>query len=243
MGLRTILICFAAGGMIWSGWAAWQDQQTRPLAIVAERILQGDTYEFERLSPVLEYLDGLPRTGCNKGVGHAAVIRMYAAAKAQSPERPDTPDLLQNAEKAVRSALGCSPHDAYLWYGLFWVGSIKGAPTKEDLGFLEMSYRLAPNEAWIGEFRARDAWPLLNQMSEDVQALVRQEYLNLVRDSPRAASSVLRDADQQSRATILSILSMLPLKNREEFARVLDARDITIDIPGIDYKAWYRNNR
>ena len=203
-------------------------------------MLQGQDYELGKLSPLLVYLDRASRQGCSLSTGPAAVIRLEAAALAMQAGRPEANDLLQRGRDATRQALACTPHDSYLWYAYFWVEEARALPVQEVLPYLSMSYELGPHEAWISQSRSFDAWPLLPEMPHDLQQKVRREFLNLVRDSPRAAASILRDADAPSRAAILATLEELPLKKREEFARVLDRRNITIDIPGVDYRKWYQ---
>jgi hypothetical protein len=60
-----------------------------------------------------------------------------------------------------------------------------------------------------------------------------------VRDNPIVAARTLRNSGENTRALLLDMVSDLPLVVRRELAKLVDAENVVIDIPGIDYKQLY----
>jgi hypothetical protein len=238
--IRCVISIIVLAALVWSSFAVWHRHRTKPLVVTATRILHGDNYSQESLRPILNYLERAGHQDCSI-LRHAAVIRLYVAALSQGKD--DGPETMAKAEATTRHALACAPSDGYLWFSLFWIGYARASPPATILPFLEMSYRTAPNEGWISQFRARVALQYVSDMNPDFQKRVEQEFRNVVRDSPRSAASALRDADRDTRGVMLRIVADLPLVEREKLAKVLESRDVNVDIPGVDYSQWYRGKK
>lgn len=239
MALRASAITLGLAAVIWSGWAVSRQTDIGPLESAADRILQGETFELRQLEPILTYLDRTQgQRGCVGGtLGYAAIIRLYAAAHALASVPKEEEDrLLRGARVEITNALACSPEQAFQWYALFWVAMTQGDPPQAYLGFLERSYELGPHEAWIAYFRNEDALPVFLRSKPELQAHIRQEFLDLVRDKPRWAAAILKGLDEPVRQVVVGFLEGVPLPQRREFAVALDQADVLIDVPGVEYR-------
>ena len=234
---RAFIILLASVTVAWSAWIFPLEHKITPLRDIAERIVLRQTFSLDRLSPVLKYLDETqPQRGCGTGADEAAVIRLYAAAVADSGQLPAAKELLIKARDQTVAALTCSPHQGFLWYALFWIEKALGFSSTRYFELLELSYELAPNEGWVARFRNPDSLELYAALNSELRNKVRAEYKYLVRDRTNVAVATLGDAPPHVRATILNILEELPLETRERFAKQVDAANLLIDIPGVDYR-------
>lgn len=235
--LQSVL---AACGFIGFGWAAWafsSEVQVVQLRDVAERMIVRQTFTIESLNPLLEHLDSTQRErSCSNGADHVAVVRLYVAALTQSTQTPDAQQHLSKAYEAMVAALKCSPHQGFLWYGLFWLEKSLGAEPSKYLRMLDLSYELSPYEGWIARFRNPDALELYPILNPRLQDRVRAEYRYLIRDRSEVAVGTLEEASPVARKAIMNILEELPLDVRERFATEVDRANLLIDVPGIDYR-------
>jgi hypothetical protein len=234
------LILFVLATTTWSVSALGCLREISALRQITQRMLLAENISFDRLAPVLIYLDeaGEARS-CDRGAEEAAVIRLYAAAAAQG--RPDWLLYADKASQQIRAALQCSPHNAFQWYALFWIEMNRGVSVKQYLPYLELSYRLAPNESWLAYFRSGNVLPLFEELESTTQELVRQEYRLLLRDNPDVAVMILGEADEKSRSVILPLLSSIDQDKKADFAKKLDKQGVRVDVPGINYRELYKH--
>jgi hypothetical protein len=238
--LRFSLCVIAGLSLLWSVTVLRREQQISPARNVAEAILNQHSFEVEKLGALLTYLDQAQvANDCYSGYEYSSVIRLYVAATAHNKKIPSSTELLTNARNDLRVALSCTPQQSFLWYVLFWVEmSLRRSPG-QFLRHLELSYVTSPHEAWVARFRSADALALFDQLSPPVQQKAAAEYRDLVRDNIYVAGYILAGADERTRAHIFSVIRDLPLKQRQELAKSVDAWNVVINIPGVDYDELY----
>ncbi len=173
-----------------------------------------------------------------------AVIRLRQADVriAASPVPTDAPEVLR-AEQAARAALRITPTDGFLWFALAWLAKTRGGFDDAVMSELEMSYAMAPHEGWIAVHRNAFAVPLLSSLPPGLRDAVIREFGNLVVSGyiPNAAE-ILTGPGWGERDALLKSLDGLPLYDRTQFARELQARGENLFVPGVDVKTppWRR---
>jgi len=221
---------------VWAGSREWRGN---PLSTIATGILADETWDLATLEPVLAYVDRTePSRTCHSiEARDAAIVRAYAVEEAYAfGPHPDGPLLLDKARREVRHYLTCHPHEGFFWYILFRLELIAGQTARDALPFLEMSYRLAPHEAWIMRRRNLHAALQFADLPPGLQARVRSEFVLLVRDVIDDAVTVILSVDEPTQHELLAGVADLPLKDRRALAAQLDALDVLVDVPGVDYK-------
>jgi hypothetical protein len=197
-------------------------------------MLSGARYSPGDIARILAELDAEP--GC---VGDrsrdVAVISLYIGARAELAGSSAGLVPLNEAKTKVRQALACSPNEGFLWYALFWAEMSSGTERERYLKFLEKSYRLAPNEAWISVYRFKDALPHLAFANEVVRDSIRAEFYHMLRDTPAVAAAILKDAADSDLSILRGWLSSVPLTNRQQLAQLLDDIGALVDVPGVAY--------
>jgi hypothetical protein len=202
-------------------------------------MLLAESFPLDRLAPLLAHLDETPDIRfCGRGAEDAAIIRLYAAAAAQ--KREEQQSFADKASQQIRYALGCSPHNAFNWYALFWVEMKRGISAATYLPFLESSYQLAPNDSWLAYFRSGSALPLFYELAPTTQEKVRREFRLLIRDTPEVAVMIMSEADANSKAVMLRLLNDLTYTQKIAFAKLLDKKNVRVDVPGVDYRDLYK---
>lgn len=168
------------------------------------------------------------------GLRGIAILRLRLVEDGISAANLELADL-QKLDEDVRSALSCAPADPYLWLALFWVESNLHGFRPDHLTFLRMSYRLGPNEAWIGLKRSRFAFAIFDQLPSDLAEEVVREFLGFLRSGLYSeAADIFIGPAWRVRDMILARLSELPQSKRQAFAKVLREREVDVAVPGIE---------
>ena len=233
---RAAVVLIAAGGIAWSLVAADGTSEFYQLDRISSLILGGEVIPPESLSPVLARFDSRPSQECGRTTVPHAVIRLYLATSASNGRSPSAPVLLDTAENELRGALTCSPYQPYLWYGLFWVRMVEGRSPESYIPPLQESYVMGPRELWISIYRNSDALPLFDRLDLRTQALVRAEYLSLAKEQANVAAQTFKNSDHPTRSRLLVWVLDLPIDQRRQLAAALDAADVVVDIPGVEYR-------
>jgi hypothetical protein len=231
-----VLVCVGALGIAWSLFAVNGLTEAYELDRISDLITSGQTVPPPSLDPILARFDRRPPLGCSRNVIPLATIRLYAGATAALAKAPDSARLLGAADKQIRDALACSPHQPYLWYGLFWTEMTEGRPAERYIPLLQESYRLGPREGWVSYYRNSDALPLFDKLDKPTQELVRAEYLAMAKDQVAVAAANFKAVDEPTRARLLQWMADLPIEQRRQLASALDAADVVADVPGVEYR-------
>jgi hypothetical protein len=242
--VKGVVVTLAALAILWSVLIVPTEHKVAPLEQIVEHI--GETFTPAAFKKIEGYADRLERLGgCYNGPDAIAAVRLRKAALvlAYGPTQ-ELPEDLWQARNALRSALACTPLDAYFWYALFRIELARTGDVDICIPYIEMSYRLAPNEGWISPQRSRVSLPLLSRLDPDIRALVLLEYTHMVRDQASIAAKILVKANEGVRATLVSLLTSLPLSERTRIARLVEDADANIAIPGVvqddTLPAWQR---
>jgi hypothetical protein len=173
---------------------------------------------------------------CRPGaVWSAAVIRLRMAERYESDNPGKSLDTQQSKEldDAVRGALSCSPSDPFLWIALYWI-ELKNHGSNEP-AYLQMSYRLGPNEGWIALKRNTVAFTNFGQLSTDLKEQALNEYIRLLASKQffAEAADILVGPAWKVHDLILSRTATLSERDRQIFAQVLQSKGYDISVPGI----------
>jgi hypothetical protein len=232
--VRLGLAVAALGGLAWAGVAISREARTSEIRHVSTRMVRGEDFSPDTIKRITDYLDRTQdERDCASGaLGPAAVVRVFMAFEAMgSASKLDPRASVEKAERDLKLALACAPYRPFLWFQAFWLRS--QVDKEESLPFLEMSYKLGPNEGWIMPTRAARALPLLDIMPPELRDQVRREFVNLVRDDTDKAARIFLRLNSSTRNAALPMLAQVPLEKRLAFAHRLDAAGLDVEVPGV----------
>lgn len=202
--------------------------QTNHLRVVSDKVLAGEAFTDDFVSQVAT---ATRQFGHDFRCGQAsseelATLTVFAAGAASTQAPPAGGVTLADARRYLRSAIQCSPSKPFLWFLLFWVES--RTDLQSAMAFLDMSYRLGPNEGWLAPARTKAAMPVLEQAPPRIRDAVLSEYRRLVAEDFETSLGLFMMADQAARTQMSQALSTVPAPIRAEFTRRLDAVDIKL---------------
>jgi hypothetical protein len=88
---------------------------------------------------------------------------------------------LTRAGARAEAQILCTPHDGFAWFIAFWHKVLQGELVDGAWRYLDQSYRLAPNEAWVALIRLPLAASLWEIMSEERRRFVLNDFELLAR--------------------------------------------------------------
>lgn len=237
--VRTTLrfLCLGAGllGIAWGAWLLpvfWRESTINQFST---RIVRGETFSPDLLEKRLaEFESKGSLFACTATEAHSkAVIELFLLNRGfeASPEAID--DKLIAARKSIIAGLSCLPSDAYLWFALFQVESLRAGFSSEYLRYLDMSYKYGPNEGWIAVPRNRAAFAIFEALPATLQSKVLDEFALLLQTELYApAIDIFLKAAAPHRDVLVKRLATVPEKNRQLFAVHLARMGVDAAIPG-----------
>lgn len=199
------------------------------------RIVRGETFSPDLLEERLAEFAGKGSLfACTATESHSrAVIQLSLLNRGfyASPEAID--DKLTAARQSIIAGLSCLPSDAYLWFALFQVESLRAGFNAEYLRYLDMSYKYGPNEGWIAIPRNRAAFAIFEALPATLKSKVLDEFALLLQTELYAqAIDIFLGAAAPHRDAVVKRLATVPEKNRQLFAVQLARMGIDAAIPG-----------
>ena len=238
LGARIFCLALGAAAIAWA--VIWFPvfRQSMVLEDTAGRIIRGQVYKLETLLDLTPALDAVAeqRFCAAAGLRSAAIIRMRIAELA--PEQANGADIDRSYARlrvALHKSLECSPVDAFLWLGLYWLEVNSNGFQPRHLDYLRMSYRQAPSEGWIMEKRNQLAIAVYPVLPPDLAELALSEFTRLMQlEFSNSAVNVLLGPGWPIRDVLLSRIEKVPLVQRKRFSDILKSRGVDIAIPGIE---------
>jgi hypothetical protein len=239
----VILGCLA----VWWGtvglYVFWQDSLPER---IATHIISGDPFNVEILAKQLHIIDSIERsTYCRPALLRSAAIIQLRMVEGvvSAKDRELNDERLKSLDGAIRSSLSCAPGDPFLWLALYWVESTENNSMANSLKYLQMSYRLGPNEGWIALKRNHIAFAVFQQLPPDLADITINEFVGLLESKFYVqAAEIFIGPAWPERDLILPYLTRVAEKDRQLFANELYKRGYDVKVPGIggrDARPWH----
>jgi hypothetical protein len=205
---------------------------------IADRIIAGDPFKVEVLGRQLPIIDGIERSAyCRPAALRSAAIiqlRMVEAA-ASANDREYVDEHLKSLRNVIRGSLSCSPADPFLWLVLYWVESTENGSSSDYLKYLRMSYRLGPNEGWIGLKRNHVTFAVSEKLPVDLAEYAINEFVGLVEMGfYEQAAEIFTGPAWRVREQLLPHLQDIDERHRRAIADILHTKGYDVAIPGIE---------
>jgi hypothetical protein len=140
-------------------------------------------------------------------------------------------------KRSTTDVLEIEPSDAFFWLIYYWSNiNIEGF-NPSQLKFLDASYDFGPNEGWIAIRRNRLALAAMSQLSPVMSERVISEFTGMVASGLIVdAASSLMGPGAPLRSELLGRLVVVPIAERERFARYLRENGIDLAVPGVEQR-------
>jgi hypothetical protein len=234
--LRSCLIAIGCIAMWWGIVefpAFWRETTAKG---IAGRIVAGDPFKADVLTRQVFILSDVERSAyCYPdALRNAAIIELRAVEVAEAAG-DRSQQRLDKLHTAILNSLSCAPADPFLWLALYWLESTKNDFRPNALQYLQMSYRLGPNEGWIALKRNPLAFVRFQQLPPDLAKEVVDEFISLVQTGliPQAVD-IFSGPAWPERDLILSRFENVADKDRKLFADTLYDHGIDVNVPGIE---------
>ncbi len=205
---------------------------------IASQIIAGDPFKAETLALQLPVINRIGASVyCDPVALRSATIiqlrTVEVAISANDSKRSD--EQMRSLGRMIRHSLSCGPADPFLWLVLYWVENTENGFNTDHLKYLRMSYRLGPNEGWIGLKRNRITFAALPNLPTDLAEYASKEFTGLVEmGSYEQAAEILTGPAWPLRQQLLSRLRNIEKRHRVIFADILDKKGYDVAIPGVE---------
>ena len=143
--------------------------------------------------------------------------------------------LVDQLEASVRRSLSAAPADSFLWLALFLSTRMKEGGSKDDFGYLRMSYRVGPHEGWVAGRRNYIAFDHFPELPQDLADAAVTEFRDLVGSGYFiTAAKILVGPGWPIHEMLLRRLEDAPVEARRQLAFVAKARGYDIEVPGVE---------
>jgi hypothetical protein len=243
-----ILVGFAA--LAWGAYTLPVFWRQSPLERTARHIIDGDPFKPEALLAMMPDVEAAERAGLCRpaALRGAAVVRLRVAELAFADAEPSSIPAsilsqLNASRDSIRRSLVCAPADPFLWVVLYWIESVRNGLRPDYLEYLRLSYRLGPNEGWIGAKRNGLALAVFEQLPPDVAEMALAEFANLLKSGFYGeAIASFTGPGWRLRELLLPRLKGVAERHRQAFSRALYTLGYDIAVPGIqspDPRPWH----
>jgi len=230
-------LCVGTGllGIVWGAWFLPLFWKESTISQFSTRIVRGETFSPALLeSRLAEFERGSRFLACAATEARSkAVIELSLLNQGFDASSDAIDDKLAATRRSIVDGLSCLPSDAYLWFALFQVESLRAGFNTEYLRYLDMSYKYGPNEGWIAIPRNRAAFAIFEALPTTLQSKVLDEFVLLLRTELYAeAIDIFLGAAAPHRDAVVKRLATVSEKNRQLFAVQLARKGIDAAIPG-----------
>ncbi len=238
---RLIRIFIVALGCLAIGWGLlvlpifWRQSA---IERTTGAIIAGKPYRTEPLLGQLAIADAAEKsTYCYPEALHsAAILRLRLMDEAVSAkDQEKVQSQLGPLTDSITASLSCSPADPFLWLVLYWAKGAQSGFSPDHLKYLRLSYRLGPNEGWIGLKRNPVVFALSEKTPADLKEYAINEFLGLLKSGfYQQAVETFTGPAWWMHDELLQRLQNVELRHRRIFASVLHAKGYDVTVPGIE---------
>jgi hypothetical protein len=228
--LRVGLAALGCAAIVWGSFFFVISWPQATVERAAARIIDAETYRLSDLKHLRSMAMEMQDTGpCRPLIARsAAIIQLRLAEIETAQPQPGEPEKeLEQARAQIARSLACSPADPFLLMSLFWLNTLQFGFNSADLDLLRLSYRLGPNEGWVGLRRFSLALAVIKQLPPELVRAMVDDFVNLVGAAiyPQMVDRFI-PADLATRKMLLSALDRLSDFHRRNFAAYMKSSGI-----------------
>jgi hypothetical protein len=211
--------------------------QQSPLEHTAMRAIEGYPFSTDGLIGLMPTVEATERARyCRPaGLRSAAIIRLRLAEEAiAASERNRIDGLLSTLRGSIHGSLDCSPADPFLWVALFWLENNLSGFSQHHLEYLQLSYRLGPNEGWLGLKRNGLALAMFEQLPPNLREMAINEFAGLLESGfYKEVVAIFTGPGWPLRDVLLLRLKAVTDVHRQAFAGELYSEGYDVNVPGV----------
>jgi hypothetical protein len=240
---RTLLVILGCAAVAWGMHALPVYARQASIERVAAHVIGGDPFRPEVLAAIMPQVEAAEQSEqCHPTAMRSAAIIRTRIAEQAIVDGEDIDASLNALRNSVRRSLACSPTDPFLWVVLYWVECIERGFQPNYLDYLRLSYRLGPNEGWIGLRRNGLTLAVFGQLPPDIAEMAIEEFAGLL-DSGffDQTIAIITGPGWGERDILLPRLKTVRLRNREVFAKMLYRLGYDAVVPDVvlpDHRPW-----
>lgn len=239
---RLAALGFAGLAIAWACFCFPIFWRQSPFDQIKRHIIAGDTFKPDVLMPFVAAIGDLsPGKWYRPSVlGAAAIVDLRMLEQAMAGDETTRLDrLMTETDGMIRLSLSNAPADSFLWTVLFWLENAKDGFKRSRFGFLDMSYRLGPNEGWIAIKRNRFAVALYSSLPAGLANDVAGEFSRLVGSNYFGeAFDILSGPGWPVHDVLLTGLATVDNDRREAFSKFAYRKGLDVQVPGVVRPEW-----
>jgi hypothetical protein len=242
--VRIFIIVFGCTAVAWGLVTFPGSARQSSIESISNRIIAGESFKIQTLTAQIPIVDSIGKLAyCRPVVLRSAAIIRLRMVEAAASAREHSDEHLKLLGHVIRSSLGCAPADPFLWLVLWQLENTQNGFTPDDLKYLRMSYRLGPNEGWIGLKRNRLTFAVADKLPVDLVDYAINEFVGLVQMGYyEQAAEIFTGPALRMREQILQRLQNIDERHRRAFADILYIKNYNGAVPGIERRGqrpWY----
>jgi hypothetical protein len=227
-GIRLLVPLFGLAAIAWAASVFPIFRLDSAVANTAARVIAGDRFRNDVWESIeLKFKDVSYQSIKPSLLAKLAVIHLRGAETA--PSREDSRQVqsrLLELAGLTKDALRNAPTDGFLWLTLCWINDRSGEAADDRWRFLRSSYRLSPNEGWIGLKRNPFTLGRFMTLPDDLAENAVQELTHLVRSGLHAeAAEIIAGPGLPINRLLLRRLKVLDQTDRAILAGRLSSKD------------------
>jgi hypothetical protein len=228
--LRLGLATLGCAAIVWGSFFFVISWSQATVERAAARIVDAESYPLSDLKHLRSMAMDMQDAGpCRPSLARSAAIIQLRLAEIETDQAQlgEPAKELEQARAQITRSLACSPADPFLLMSLFWLNTLEYGFNQADLDLLRLSYRLGPNEGWVGLRRFSLALAVIKQLPPELVRAMVDDFVNLV-GAAIYAQMVDRfiPADLPTRKMLLSALDRLSDYHRRNFAAYMKSSGI-----------------
>lgn len=228
LGIRLVVPLLGLAAMAWAASVFPMARLGSDVARMATRVISGDRFRNETWESIeLKFKDISYQAIKPSLLTKLAVIRLRGVeTELPGLNNQQAQARLLELTGLIKDALRNAPTDGFLWLTLSWISERSGAAGDDRWRFLRSSYRMSPNEGWIGLKRNPFALGRFTTLPDDLAEDAVQELTHLVRSSlHREAAEIIAGPGLPIHELLLRRLKVLDQADRVVLAGLLSRKD------------------
>lgn len=233
---RLLAITLATLGLVWGVWTFPIFWEARGIEATAGLVLQGHRFATSQLVEAAATADARGHSPSVTERRSLAMVQLRLLEDAlTNGDRRSLDARFAALARSTADVLEIEPSDSFFWLIYYWYSVNTAGFTPSELKLLEASYDFGPNEGWVAIRRNRLALAVFSQLSPAMAERVMTEFVGMVSSGLIVdAAANLVGPGAPIKSELLARLVVVPIAERERFARYLQDNGIDAAVPGVN---------